>query len=180
MFQRRSRKLKEAQTTLQKEKSEIRSDLNGAERMVEDESKILRKMETASGINVPSLTNVSLSCLSLQKILDVASKQSSTNVDKTVDSGHSTLAGCSSQQSVKTGASFQEKDTLDSKHHGKSLESKLRTMKSIYPGYPAALSPFEREALMLGIPDENVEIRHLNKVFIRGDNVVTVNIIHEL
>ena len=65
------------------------------------------------------------------------------------------------------------------KQHGLSLEKKLRKMKSVYPDLPAALSPFEREALMLGIPDENVEIRHLNQVFIRGENIVSVNIVQD-
>jgi len=53
----------------------------------------------------------------------------------------------------------------------------LKNNKSIYPELPAALSPFEREALMLGVADENVGIRHMNQLLLRGENVVSVNIV---
>ncbi|KAK0046155.1 U7 snRNA-associated Sm-like protein LSm11 [Biomphalaria pfeifferi] len=58
----------------------------------------------------------------------------------------------------------------------KAVDVKMR-LKSIYEGVDIPFSPFEREALMLGIPDENVQIRHVNQLFIRGDNVVSLSIV---
>ncbi|XP_059153450.1 U7 snRNA-associated Sm-like protein LSm11 [Physella acuta] len=61
----------------------------------------------------------------------------------------------------------------------KDIDKKLRRIQSIYAELKAPLSPFEREALMLGVPDENVLIRHCNQMFVRGDNVVSVSIIDD-
>ncbi|KAK7004048.1 U7 snRNA-associated Sm-like protein LSm11 [Biomphalaria glabrata] len=58
----------------------------------------------------------------------------------------------------------------------KAVDVKMK-LKSIYEGVDIPFSPFEREALMLGIPDENVQIRHVNQLFIRGDNVVSLSIV---
>ncbi|XP_005108521.1 uncharacterized protein LOC101863932 [Aplysia californica] len=81
--------------------------------------------------------------------------------------------------SVTFGRSILETNLSRAREHTKALESKFKDMKSVYQDLKAPFSPFEREALMLGVPDENVEIRHLNQLFIRGENLVFVNIVQE-
>ena len=61
----------------------------------------------------------------------------------------------------------------------KTSKLNLRLLKSVYSSVSVPKSRYEREALMLGIPDENVEHRHLNQLLLRGDNVVSVSIIED-
>lgn len=59
-----------------------------------------------------------------------------------------------------------------------AMQSKQQNIPSVYNDTEAPVFPYEREALMLGIPEENLQCRHVNQMLIRGENVVSVNIIH--
>lgn len=79
------------------------------------------------------------------------------------------------------GAGISDKTDTDSEvKRAQSVRTSMKSMsksKSAYADNKKPVSWFEREALMLGVADENLEYRHVNQLLIRGENVVLVSII---
>ncbi|CAL1543371.1 unnamed protein product [Lymnaea stagnalis] len=172
---RRTHKLIAAQKTLIKEKEESLARWRSLQ-----ESK---NKDISSASSSFQALNIVPSVDELNKILTNVSKQK----DIVCSPGESLPSdACTSGSRVKDSLSSNLPCEASNNKTGvmsdkdKLLEKQLRRIQSVYEGQKAPLSPYEREALMLGVPDENITIRHINQLLIRGENVVSVSIIDDL
>ncbi|GFN81975.1 U7 snRNA-associated sm-like protein lsm11 [Plakobranchus ocellatus] len=164
-----SQKLQDAQETLKREKDEYRARLN---------SKFAPQVEGQSIVAGPALGSLPKKQDKSKQILDRAPKDPnreqilSLEMDRSKD--HEQPSSKFPEKLVQvSGSKSVEAD------NPRTTKLNLRLLQSIYSYRSAPFSPYEREALMLGIPDENVEHRHLNQLLLRGENVVSVSIIEE-
>lgn len=166
-FQKRSKKLLAAQKTLQKEREEYVAKWN-------EEQSIQRASSSLQDLSLQAESS------SDQKLTSNVSKHQqgapvgSTNPFVT----HFQTGNLSLEKGMA--ASVKKEVSNPFKRLSQSTQVKLRRIQSVYEGQRIPLSPFEREALMLGVADENVNHRHINKVFIRGENVASVSIIEDI
>ncbi|BFZ03337.1 hypothetical protein BsWGS_06377 [Bradybaena similaris] len=171
----RSKKLQAAQKTLQKERDEYIAKWN-------DEQSIQRASSSLQDLSLQAASS------SDQKLsTDVSKHQKGVpagNTNPFVTPSHQTgnLSSESRHASAEKGmaASVKQEVSNPFKRLSQSTQVKLRRIQSVYEGQRIPLSPFEREALMLGVADENVNHRHINKVFIRGENIASVSIIEDI
>ncbi|CAG5131918.1 unnamed protein product, partial [Candidula unifasciata] len=177
----RSKKLMAAQKTLQKEREEYLAKWN-EEQSIKLASSSLQDLSLQAECSKDQKSSSDTS-EHQEEAFTPGTDPSCSKLKQTVDSlfrssGHlSRHASTHRSQTASLPGSLV--GTLKPELLSKSAQAKLRRIQSVYEDHTVPLSPFEREALMLGIADENVQHRHINQMLIRGENVVSVSIIED-